>query len=132
MQIARQRFSLPNRRFVMEQNRRKKTSRHSGARPTNVSANPSGAPVATGDLGKPLPEDPTFPPGKIDATHDPNDVQTGSRNLIKQAERDISRGLRDTDLHGVPSNVPGPGPAPEQTPGASVPPDGVDVPEGKR
>jgi hypothetical protein len=28
--------------------------------------------------------------------------------------------------------VPGPGPDPEHTPGASVPPDGVDVPARKR
>ncbi|WP_265942511.1 hypothetical protein [Dechloromonas sp. A34] len=32
----------------------------------------------------------------------------GPRQVIEQAARDISRGLRDTDLHGTPSNVPGP------------------------
>lgn len=51
----------------------------------------------------------------------------GPRQVIEQAARDIRRGLRDTDLHGIPSNVPGPGPAPEDSPGAEVPPDGVDV-----
>lgn len=51
----------------------------------------------------------------------------GPRQVIEQAARDISRGLRDTDLHGTPSNVPGPGPVPEHSPGAAVPPDGVDV-----
>lgn len=49
----------------------------------------------------------------------------GPRQLIEQAARDISRGLRDTDLHGTPSNVPGPGVAPEQSPGAEVPANGV-------
>jgi len=53
----------------------------------------------------------------------------GPRQVIEQAGRDISRGLRDTDLHGTPSNVPGPGPQPEQSPGAEVPPDGVNVKE---
>ena len=51
----------------------------------------------------------------------------GPRQVIEQAARDISRGLRDTDLHGTPSNVPGPGPAPENSPGAEVPPEGVDA-----
>lgn len=51
----------------------------------------------------------------------------GPRQVIEQAARDISRGLRDTDLHGTPSNVPGPGPSPEQSPGAEVPPDGVNA-----
>lgn len=51
----------------------------------------------------------------------------GPREAIEQAARDISRGLRDTDLHGTPSNVPGPGPDPEQSPGAEVPPDERDV-----
>lgn len=51
----------------------------------------------------------------------------GPREVIEQAVRDISRGLRDTDLHGTPTNVPGPGPQPEKSPGAEVPPDGVNV-----
>lgn len=51
----------------------------------------------------------------------------GPRQVIEQAARDISRGLRDTDLHGTPSNVPGPGASPEQSPGAEVPPEGVNV-----
>lgn len=55
----------------------------------------------------------------------------GPRQVIEQAARDIRRGLRDTDLHGTPSNVPGPGPAPEQSPGAEVPPDEV-KPPGQR
>ncbi|HEX6734547.1 MAG TPA: hypothetical protein VF096_07015 [Azonexus sp.] len=32
----------------------------------------------------------------------------GPRLVIQQATRDIARGLKDTDLHGTPSNVPGP------------------------
>lgn len=55
------------------------------------------------------------------------DESRGPRQVIEQAARDIGRGLRDTDLHGIPSNVPGPGPAPEQSPGADVPPTGVAV-----
>jgi len=51
----------------------------------------------------------------------------GPRQVIEQAARDISRGLCDTDLHGTPSNVPGPGPRPEHSPGAEVPPEGVDA-----
>jgi len=57
----------------------------------------------------------------------PVEATKGPRQLIAQATRDISRGLRDTDLHGTPSNVPGPGPAPEHSPGAEVPPNGVNV-----
>lgn len=51
----------------------------------------------------------------------------GPRQVIEQAERDIRRGLRDTDRRGTPSDVPGPGVAPENSPGASVPDEGVDV-----
>jgi len=57
----------------------------------------------------------------------PVEESKGPRQVIEQAARDISRGLRDTDLHGTPSNVPGPGPSPEQSPGADVPPEGVNV-----
>lgn len=59
-------------------------------------------------------------PGEHDAT---TQETTGPREVIEQAARDISRGLRDTDLHGIPSNVPGPGPDPEHSPGADVPVD---------
>ena len=52
---------------------------------------------------------------------------TGPREVIEQAARDIQRGLRDTDQHGIPSDVPGPGIAPERSPGADVPlPDEAD------
>jgi len=51
---------------------------------------------------------------------------TGPREIVKQAARDIRRGLLDTDLHGVPSNVPGPHRDPERSEGAVVPPKGVD------
>lgn len=47
------------------------------------------------------------------------------RGLTEQAARDIARGLRDTERRGAPSDVPGPGPAPERSPGAAVPPGGV-------
>lgn len=63
--------------------------------------------------------------GTRDETLPPSDSQetTGPREVIEQAARDIKRGLRDTDLHGIPSNVPGPGPDPEHSPGAEVPVD---------
>lgn len=34
----------------------------------------------------------------------------GPRQVIEQAARDTARGLQDTDLHGTPTNVPGPAP----------------------
>ncbi|BAL26518.1 hypothetical protein [Azoarcus sp. KH32C] len=51
----------------------------------------------------------------------------GPRQVIEQAARDIRRGLRDTDRHGTPSDVPGPGVPPERSPGAAVPEEGVNV-----
>lgn len=48
----------------------------------------------------------------------------GPRQVIEQAASDVSRGLVDTDLHGIPSNVPASGPEPEQSPGAEVPQEG--------
>lgn len=58
----------------------------------------------------------------------PQAGETGRpRQVIEQAARDIRRGLRDTDRRGVPSDVPGPGVAPERSPGAEVPDEGVDV-----
>lgn len=47
----------------------------------------------------------------------------GPRQVIEQAASDVGHGLRDTDLHGIPSNVPGPA-APDETTGAEVPPEG--------
>lgn len=32
----------------------------------------------------------------------------GPRQVIEQAGRDIAQGLQDSDLHGIPTNVPGP------------------------
>lgn len=55
----------------------------------------------------------------------PDEGVTGPRQVTEQAARDVARGLRDTDRRGTPSDVPGPGPAPERSPGAEVPPDGV-------
>lgn len=63
-------------------------------------------------------------PGEHDGTKQPSGTQeTGPREVIEQAARDIRRGLRDTDLHGIPTNVPGPGADPEHSPGAEVPVD---------
>lgn len=53
--------------------------------------------------------------------------EIGPRQVIEQAGRDIRRGLRDTERRGTPSDVPGPGTVPEQSPGASVPEEGIDV-----
>jgi len=49
------------------------------------------------------------------------------RQVIEQAASDIEHGLRDTERRGLPSDVPGPGVAPEDSPGAEVPEGGVDV-----
>lgn len=103
------------------------------AKPTT--AGPAGTPAA-----------PTAPAARVDERADervekPADEQDheraaadlgeerktlGPRLIIEQAASDIGHGLQDTDLHGIPSNVPGPGPAPENTPGAEVPPEGGD------
>ena len=45
-------------------------------------------------------------------------VGKASRDRIRQAESDVSRGLKDTDLHGTPTDVPGPAPDPQHSPGA--------------
>lgn len=45
----------------------------------------------------------------------------GPRQMIEQAASDIAHGLVDTDLHGHPSNVPGPVTGGPQ---ADVPPEG--------
>lgn len=69
------------------------------------------------------------------ASRQPNRVR-GPRGLIEQAARDIGQGLLDTDLHGTPTNVPGPHRAPDQSGGAEVPANGVkkvaNVPTGKK
>lgn len=75
------------------------------------------------------PADPDLPlPHERDEAVDVSDSagqrNLGPRQVIEQAASDVSHGLRDTDLHGIPSDVPGPGPAPEETPGAEVPPEG--------
>jgi hypothetical protein len=57
----------------------------------------------------------------------PDAVDPGeSHQVIEQAARDVRRGLRDTERRGIPSDVPGPGPAPEDSPGAAVPAEGID------
>lgn len=98
----------------------------------------------TGEPGKKRP-DPVFdaedtnirkPPreGELPLPHErdeaPEKDEAGvlkRREVIQQAARDIARGLRDTDQHGVPTDVPGPGADPERSPGADVPPEGVNV-----
>ncbi|MGE5469811.1 MAG: hypothetical protein ACM3X0_03320 [Bacteroidota bacterium] len=69
------------------------------------------------------------------ASRQPNQVK-GPRGLIEQAARDIRQGLLDTDLHGTPTNIPGPHRAADQSGGAEVPANGVkkvaNVPTGKK
>jgi hypothetical protein len=65
-------------------------------------------------------------PHERDEAPDPLDSSettpvSGPRQVIEQAASDLSRGLVDTDRHGTPSDVPAPGPAPEESPGAEVP-----------
>lgn len=60
----------------------------------------------------------------VDASDTGGGKDLGPRAVIEQAARDVERGLRDTDRHGVANEVPGPGPAPEESPGAAVPPEG--------
>lgn len=85
------------------------------------------------NVAKPPPEhEPRLPHERDEAPDPPESTAGGSnpigpRQVIEQAERDIRRGLRDTDRRGTPSDVPGPGVAPENSPGASVPDEGVDV-----
>lgn len=83
--------------------------------------------------GKAAPEeDPSLPapplPHERDQTPDPDAGGGADREITEQAARDIARGLRDTDRKGIPSDVPGPGAHPERTPGADVPPEGVQRP----
>lgn len=72
-------------------------------------------------------ESPPKPADAQETVEEAVEETRGPRAVIEQAARDISRGLRDTDLHGTPTNVPGPGSQPENSPGAEVPPEGVDV-----
>jgi len=48
------------------------------------------------------------------------------RQVIDQAASDITRGLRDTERRGIPSDVPAEGPSPENSPGGKVPEEGID------
>jgi hypothetical protein len=57
---------------------------------------------------------------------------TGPREVIEQAARDIARGLKDTDRHGIPGDVPGPDASPERTPGAEGPADAPPSPSHGR
>ena len=49
-----------------------------------------------------------------------------ARQVIEQAASDITRGLRDSERRGIPSDVPANGPAPENSPGGDVPAAGID------
>lgn len=79
-------------------------------------------PSNQGDLRLPHEHDESPKPGR--------DVDTSStplpRQVIEQAASDITRGLRDSERRGTPSDVPAPGPDPEQSPGGDVPAAGID------
>jgi hypothetical protein len=81
--------------------------------------------------------DPTQPSNQGDMRlpheHDESpDLENGKksapppRQVVEQAASDITRGLRDTERRGTPSDVPAPGPSPENTPGGEVPAAGID------
>lgn len=59
-------------------------------------------------------------------TPNKRDVVAQPRQTMEQAASDIKRGLRDTERRGIPSDVPGPGIPPEETPGGEVPAGGID------
>lgn len=69
----------------------------------------------------PAPTSDPLLPHERDQTADPHGEDTGSRELIEQAGRDIKRGLRDTERRGTLNDVPGTGVDPQSTPGADVP-----------
>lgn len=71
-----------------------------------------------GDLAQPDERDETPEAGPVDRK------VLGPRLVIQQAASDIEHGLKDTDLHGTPSNVPGP--TSKDTPVAAVPAQGGD------
>lgn len=48
------------------------------------------------------------------------------RQVVEQAASDITRGLRDSERRGIPSDVPAPGPDPEGSQGGEVPAAGID------
>lgn len=82
------------------------SSRRRGARAV-------GRQKANMDLTRPLAQGDTFLPHERDEAPgvvDGEAVQdTPSREVIRQAEHDVTHGLQDTERRGVPSNVPGPG-----------------------
>ncbi len=86
-------------------------------------------PHASGDPNKPAASDLALPHERDEAPEgqrgDPGAAPEGPREVIEQAQRDIRRGLVDTERRGVPSDVPGPHPDPQHTEGAAVPPEGV-------
>ena len=60
-------------------------------------------------------------PHELDETPDTGLPEDGTREVVKQAARDVRRGLRDTERRGVPSDIPGPSEDPQRTRGAEVP-----------
>lgn len=75
-----------------------------------------------GDLRLPHEHDESPKPGRdVDISSSPL-----PRQVVEQAASDITRGLRDSERRGIPSDVPAPGPAPENSPGGEIPADGID------
>ena len=81
-----------------------------------------GQPSNQGDLRLPHEHDESPKAGR--------DADTSSsplpRQVIEQAASDITRGLRDTERRGIPTDIPAPGPSPENSPGGEVPAAGID------
>lgn len=76
----------------------KKTNRAVNNKLPGISTGPVGDDLAQPDERDQTPETGTTA----------NRKTLGPRMVIQQAARDIAQGQQDTDLHGVPSNVPGP------------------------
>ena len=80
------------------------------------------SPSNHGDLRLPHEHDEAPKPGRdVDVSSSPL-----PRQVIEQAASDITRGLRDSERRGIPSDVPAPGPGPEASQGGEVPAAGID------
>lgn len=79
-------------------------------------------PSNQGDLRLPHEHDESPKPGRdVDISSSPL-----PRQVVEQAASDITRGLRDSERRGIPSDVPAPGPSPEESQGGEIPAAGID------
>lgn len=86
-------------------------------------ARPIGRQKADVSVDHPLAEADTFLPHERDESpgvrKDDGNPGTASRDLIRQAERDVSNGLQDTERRGIPSTLPPPDPKRRRSPAAT-------------